>query len=666
MNQKRLQWYARRFSRMSVAEIVWRVRDGARREAWVLRQVRPGSKSRPCRPLLGSRFAAPLPPGTRDSVSKEIRDSLVKAADEILAGRWQVLGEDRTDLRAPDWFRDPVTGVRAPQDKYAFRINHRSEAETGNVKQIWELSRHQHLTVLAAAWWVSGRDLYAETAADQLRSWWSENPFLSGVNWTSGIELGLRLVAWAWIRRLLDGWPGVTSLFEDNRVATSQIYWHQRYLAAFRSRGSSANNHVIAEAAGQVIGSCAFPWFTESVGWRSDAAHLLESELRANTFPSGLDREQAFDYHGFVAELGMLAAVEADVFGQPVSGDTWRLLCRMIDAAASVVDESQRAPRQGDSDEGRALVVDAPDVNRWALLLSTGAALFGPAPWWPKTTPSVMSVMLGSLSSVRPVASGRPGRRSSHFPDAGLTLLRTHRGDRPEIWCRCDGGPHGYLSIAGHAHADSLSVEVRHGGVDVLADPGTYCYHGEPEWRRYFRSTLAHNTVELAGQDQSLAGGPFLWLRDARTVIVDVRYDDEGAVTEWSAEHDGYEVLNPPARHHRTVRLDGGERRIDIADRIETVGRHQLRMAFHLGPTIHAERVDSEAVLKWSTTDGDRSAVLALPRELQWTAHRGETEPVLGWYSSGFGTKVPTTVFVGEGFCSNDPVELRTSIRFSS
>jgi hypothetical protein len=651
---------------MSAAEIVWRARDAARREAWVFRQVRPGTQSFPFRSPRHSRFAPVLPPGTRDAVPREIRDSLVEAANGVLAGQWKVLGVLRTDLRAPDWFRDPITGLRAPQDKYAFRVNHRSEAETGNVKQIWELSRHQHLTILAAGWFVTGDDDYAEAVAGQLRSWWSENTFLSGINWTSGIELGLRLVAWVWIRRLLDGWPGVTSLFEDNGVAMSQVFWHQRYLAAFRSRGSSANNHVIAEAAGQLAASCAFPWFAESGRWRSEATRLLERELCANTFPSGLDREQAFDYHGFVAELGVLAAVEADVFGQPLSDDTWRRLCRMIDAAASVVDESQRAPRQGDSDEGRALVVDAPDVSRWTSLLSTGAALFDPAPWWPKTTPSTMSVLLGALSSRRPVASGRPGRRSSQFPDAGLALLRTDPDERPEIWCRCDGGPHGYLTIAGHAHADALSVEVRYGGVDVLADPGTYCYHGEPEWRRYFRSTLAHNTVELAGQDQSLSGGPFLWLRHARTVIVDVRHDDEGAVTEWSAEHDGYQALDPPARHRRTIRLDHGERRIDIADRIDTVGRHVLRMAFHLGPTVHAEVEDLTANLSWPTIDGYESAVLALPRGLQWSVHCGETAPVLGWYSSAFGTKVPTTAFVGEGRCDTAVVDLHTSIRFSS
>ena len=131
------------------------------------------------------------------------------------------------------------------------------------------------MTLLAAAWFVTGDEPYATLVADQLQSWWQENPFLYGVNWTSGIEVGLRLISWVWIRRLLDGWVGVAALFEQNDAAIDQIFWHQKYLAALESRGSSANNHVIAEAAGQLIGSCAFPWFAESGQWRDQRGRPL-------------------------------------------------------------------------------------------------------------------------------------------------------------------------------------------------------------------------------------------------------------------------------------------------------------------------------------------------------------------------------------------------------
>ena len=44
-----------------------------------------------------------------------------------------------------------------------------------------------------------------------------------------------------------------------------------------------------------------------------------------------------------------------------------------------------------------------------------------------------------------------------------------------------------------------------------------------------------------------------------------------------------------------------------------------------------------------------RGATLALPPELRWTAYRGEEDPIRGWYSPGFGLRVPATALVGHG-----------------
>jgi hypothetical protein len=81
-------------------------------------------------------------------------------------------------------------------------------------------------------------------------------------------------------------------------------------------------------------------------------------------------------------------------------------------------------------------------------------------------------------------------------------------------------GPHGFLSIAVHTRADGLALEVGHNGVDILADPGTYCYHGEPEWQDGFRSTAAHNSVEISGMSQSKSGAAFLGSTHTRTTTL--------------------------------------------------------------------------------------------------------------------------------------------------
>ena len=653
----RVAWYARRLGRMSPAEIAWRAREQALRRAWRSRQVLPGQTAAllpltTAEALPRRRFTSVLPPELAARVPETARAAIVADADRLLKGQWEMLGAVRTDMVQPDWFWDPVTGRRSSPDAYAFSVNQRDEAAVGNIKQVWEVNRLQHLTLLATAWFLTAEEAYAQRVADQLRSWLRENPFLSGVNWTSGIELGVRLINLAWIRRLLDSWPGVAALFEGSETTVRQIRWHQEYLAAFESRGSSANNHLIAEAAGQLAASCAFPWFPESEQWRRESLSLLSRSLTDNTFPSGINRELASDYHGFVFELGVFAAAEAAAAGAPVPDDTWRLLCSMADAMAALVDSAGQPPRQGDSDEGRVVLLGAPAHNRWPALLALGDGVFGRLPWWPAVPREAAPVLLGALTGGGREVSGRPSARPGRFPDAGLTILRTAAADSPELWCRCDGGPHGFLSIAAHAHADALSVEVRRGGVDVLADPGTYCYHGEPAWRSYFQSTIGHNTVEVGGRWQSVRGGAFLWLRHAAGRELAVA--DDGEVASWTGEHDGYR----PAVHRRSVRLDRAARVVEITDEISGGSQH-VRMAFHFGPDVAVSlTADASAVgagaaavasLAWPDAVTPGSADLSLPAGLKWSLHRAETEPILGWYSAGLGHRVPAFTLLGQG-----------------
>lgn len=662
---RELSWYLRRLRRMSAAEVSSRALDQARRQAWARRQIHPGEPARGVTGLRTARLGpVPGPPGTKENLPAEACSPLLRAADRLLAGDWTVLGVPRPDIADPDWFLDPVTGTRAPQQTLAFRVDHRDESVTGNVKSVWELSRHHHLTVLAAAYWLSENEAYAEAVDRQLRSWWTENPFLSVVHWTSGIELGIRLISWAWVRRLLDGWPKVGDLFETNDDAVRQIWWHQSYLAHFRSHGSSANNHAIAEEAGRLVAACAFPWYDESDGWRDDAAARLSRHFLANTHADGINRELATDYHRFVTELVSVAAVEAAVAGAELSEAVWSRLAASFDAAAALLDVTGSPPRQGDGDEGRALVIDDPDQASWAGLLDWGRALVGPCDWWPDQQPTVVGAVLGGLLGSPRMTRGRPERRPRQFPAAGITILSSDPARGPEIWCRCDGGPLGFLSIAAHGHADALSIEVRHDGVDVLVDPGTYCYHGEPAWRSYFRSTRAHNTLELDGTSQAIEGGPFLW---STTVPVEPLALDgvDADVTTWAACHHGYRRLPGSPVHERTVRLDRVARRLVLVDRVRSGSGHEVRLHFHPGPAVNVVVDGALARLAWTASDGaPRGAAMNLPGDLRWSRHRGETDPPLGWFSPRFGVRQPIDTLVGVGAWSDRP--LVTTVTFDS
>jgi hypothetical protein len=654
-------WYLRRLSRMGPTEVLERVRSRAVVELWRHSDVLDGAMTVAAAGV-GPR---PLPAAALVAIPSAARSRLRAAADELMGGRARLFGVPRHDLVNPDWFADPRTGRRAPDGVFAFDVPYRDEHLVGDIKQIWELSRHHHLTILAAAWALTHDDRYAERVADHLRSWWAANPPRQGPHWISGIELGIRLISWAWTRRLLEGWPGAVELFEDNHEALHQIYHHQTWLAALPSVGSSANNHVVAEAAGRLVAACAFDWYPQSRRWRAESMRSLVDSIDANTFPSGLNRELATEYHGLVLELGLLGLAEADAAGIAVPARLPELICRQADALAATVDGRLHPPRQGDGDDGHGLVVDAPGTNRWASLLATCAGVFGAAQWWPMVpVDDVRTPLLTALIRPRTGGLDRPGRRPVHFPDAGLIVLRAHPDTGAgEVWLRCDGGPHGFGSIAAHAHADALSVELRIDGVDVLADPGTYCYHGEPQWRSFFRSTAGHNTLELAGRDQSESGGPFLWVRHARSRVT-VAHQADGGRGRWTGEHDGY-LRTLGARHRRGVVLDPATRTLELRDSVDASAPVDCALNFHLGPTIDLHLDGNVARLHWPDGGRDREARLTLPAGLAWVACRGEVDPPAGWYSPGFGRREPAWQLTGRGRVGADTDDLVSRLEWT-
>jgi hypothetical protein len=139
-----------------------------------------------------------------------------------------------------------------------------------------------------------------------------------------------------------------------------------------------------------------------------------------------------------------------------------------------------------------------------------------------------------------------------------------------------------------------------------------------------------------------------MWAHHAQAHEVEVV--DDGDIATWTAEHDGYASLDPPARHRRWVLLDRASRSINIVDEIDG-GSHNIRLAFHLGPEVQAELDGWYAALSWPGCPVAGAARFELPSALRWSLHRGETNPILGWYAPGPGRRVPAFTLLGRGRC---------------
>jgi hypothetical protein len=90
-------------------------------------------------------------------------------------------------------------------------------------------------------------------------------------------------------------------------------------------------------------------------------------------------------------------------------------------------------------------------------------------------------------------------------------------------------------------------------------------------------------------------------------------------------------------------------RRLVVEDVVASAGRHDCRLAFHVGPEVDCYLDGNVAQLSWETDAARWRALMRLPERLDWSAIRGQTEPPLGWYSPCFGAKLPIVALVGKG-----------------
>lgn len=95
----------------------------------------------------------------------------------------------------------------------------------------------------------------------------------------------------------------------------------------------------------------------------------------------------------------------------------------------------------------------------------------------------------------------KPEQKDS-FEDSGYYKL--YDGNRALIF---DAGKIGVDYQPAHGHCDCLSFELSLDGKPLFINSGTHEYQGD--LRKYFRTTRAHNTVEINGNEQSQCWGGF-------------------------------------------------------------------------------------------------------------------------------------------------------------
>jgi hypothetical protein len=628
----RLRWYRNRLASMSAPEIIHRVEEAAKRRAARRRRYDFRAWVRD--------DTLPSLPGLAEGVRRLGADAAVAAAwrrigEDVAQGRFRLLNRDWPESRKPDWHLDPVTGKSWPADVYCFDIPYRHADAIGDVKYVWELGRLQYLQPLAALAALDGDERAAELCLTHLEAWIAENDLYKGVHWASGIEAALRLITMLVIVSLL----GERCDPARRRTILQAMVAHAFWIYRYPSRFSSANNHLIAEAAACFLLGTLAPDLRGAARWEAFGRRTLEQEVLNQFTDDGVPAEQSPTYGAFSLEFLTLCGHVANLAGKPLSATFWTRMGLAGTFLRDLLDSGGNHPAIGDDDSGRVMFGQFDEPRYVASVL----ACLSSAMRAPDLAPPVAEPVLRHALYGLPAPNRCRLSSLAHYPAGGYTVARsTDRGQ--ELLAVMDHGPLGYLSIAAHGHADALAVWLHYDGRPILVDAGTYLYHAGADWRDFFRSTIAHNTLSLRGLNSSRIVGPFNWGDRAVTTVTG--FDDTPGHWHVEAEHDGFEQ-DTGYRHRR--RLSGlPEGGIEITDQlIGTGGVERVEIGFLFAPDLAIANVAGGWLIS-----ADGRPLLRLHHEggLKGWVERGMESPKRGWYSPAFGVKVPAPrlVFAGK------------------
>ncbi len=639
---EKVNWYVNRLRCMSLGEVAYRIKNKYVAEL----------ESR----TLGVRKSVPSPDLSVQSHAwfvgeeKVLAESYVSRADRYLSGIFKIFSLGSVQLgKAPNWNKDPKTGTEAPL-VFGKTLNYRDEALVGDIKYLWEPNRHLHLVVLCQAYKLTRQERYLLGFKQHLGSWLEQCPCMIGPNWTSSLELGIRLINWSLCWQLIGG---VSSpLFENTegqnfmRRWIDSVYQHCKFIQGHWSRYSSANNHLIGEAAGLYIASLTWPFWKVTARWGNAAKAILEEEVLKQTHSDGVNREQAISYQHFVLDFLIMSGLAGKAAGSYFSDNYWNTIERMLEYLASIMDRSGNVPMFGDADDGYVVSLSCEEeFCPYKSLLTTGAILFDRSDFMVKAEriDDKTRWMLGDAGRQQ-FPDSVPGQLpvSRSFPNGGYYILGVDFETEREIRMIVDAGPMGYLAIAAHGHADALAMVLSVGGKEMLIDTGTYAYHTQKKWRDYFRGTSAHNTVRIDELDQSVSGGNFMWIRHAD--VKDVNFTENAGVIEFSASHNGYRRLRDPVEHKRWIRFEPNKREFIVRDTISCNGTHAVERWWHF-----AENCEIEEVGDGIKVTNEGQTILMRFQSLnpgQQSIYRASDNPVAGWISRSFDQKRPTTSLV--------------------
>jgi hypothetical protein len=373
---------------------------------------------------------------------------------------------------------------------------------------------------------------------------------------------------------------------------------------------------------------------------------MLANELQRQVADDGVYREASSYYHCYATDFYLQALALARWNRLTFSEWIWSRVEQMIEFVMHISRPDGSMPMMGDDDGGRALALGLEDYGCFTDAICSGAVLFSRNDFKSRVQFHEESLWLFGADGWQ-MFDSLPSQAvldlSKVYQDSALYIQRSGWGDRDSHLIFDCGGLG--MQRGGHGHADALSLTLFSGGHEILIDPGTSVYNAAPEWRTFFRSTRAHNTVVVDGQSQSEPGGSFSWRRKAKA-----RVRKHISLPEFEyvdGEHDGYSSLPKEIGHRRRLIYVRPDYWI-VLDNLRGKGEHTFDFLYHFASDVELFIVGDErkgdVECRARLIDTGLQMFMYGSAPVRAEAIGGQVGPIQGWASRRYGERHPSPV----------------------
>lgn len=407
----------------------------------------------------------------------------------------------------------------------------------------------------------------------------------------------LRVVNWIYAYCLLAEHEAGTAF--QNRWRAS-IYQQLDFLSRHVEYHLLAN-HLLKNAKALVIGGLFFAHDQQGQRWLKLGQRLLWRELGEQVLPDGGHYERAPMYHAQTLGDWLECFALLKVFGCLITTES--TLAQRLQAMAGFLEAVSYA------DGTLALFNDSANTE--------------------ETRPKPL------LETAARICNYKAGSAVATFPQTGYFIWQSGDGSEKLI---VDAGPPSVAYNTAHAHCDLLSYELRFDGKPFIVDTGVHGYGGDP-FRAYCRATLAHNTVQFDGREQSELWGTFRLARRAEVIAAEVLDD----ITSWQFRGAYRPYYDRNLTHQRLIQRRATGEWV-VTDTAHGSAVNEAESFLHLHPAIHVRQVQADGLVIECQTDtrsiliepfGATSVELITGSTIPQTPHA--RQQIQGWYFPTFG-----------------------------